>query len=269
MKILVTGALGLVGGVVYRHLTGSLKNFDVFALGRRRGHSERTDEQTRVTVPVDRLIVSDLSNLEELTELLSGFECVVHMAAYPRAEAPWESISTSNILSSYNVFEAGNRAGLKRVVYASTVMVSWGYYDDEPYTALRRKEYNDRTANPPKIKTTDPVRPTCLYASSKVFGEALARTYASESDLSCLCVRIGAVNAENKPAPEYQDVWCSHRDIAQIVERCVLAPEDLRFGIFYGVSESPRRWVDIDSAAEKLGYMPQDDAGQFLSPNGS
>ena len=159
MKILVTGALGLVGGVVYRYFSASPQRFDVYALSRRRGHSERTDEQTRVTVPEDRLIVSDLSNLEELTSLMSEFECVVHMAADPRAEAPWENISTSNILSSYNVFEAGSRAGVKRVVYASTVMVSWGYYEDEPYSAFKKNEYNDETANPPKIMTTDPVRP--------------------------------------------------------------------------------------------------------------
>ena len=265
MRILVTGALGLVGGVVYRHFSASPQRFEVYALSRRRGHSERTDEQTRVTVPEDRLIVSDLSNLEELTSLMSEFECVVHMAADPRAEAPWENISTSNILASYNVFEAGSRAGVKRVVYASTVMVSWGYYEDEPYSVFKKNEYSDETANPPKIMTTDPVRPTCLYASSKVFGEALARTYASESALSCLCLRIGAVNAENKPAPEYQDVWCSHRDIAQIVERCVLAAEHLKFGIFYGVSESPWRWVDIDSASEQLGYVPQDDASREMA----
>ena len=56
MKILVTGALGLVGGVVYRYFSASPQRFDVYALSRRRGHSERTDEQTRVTVPEDRLI---------------------------------------------------------------------------------------------------------------------------------------------------------------------------------------------------------------------
>ena len=264
MKMLVTGALGLVGGVVYRHLRDSQERFEVHALSRRRVHSVRTDKGTRVRVPEGRLIISDLSDLEELIGLLEGFDCIVHMAADPRPDAPWESISKSNLLASYNVFEAGRRAGVGRIIYASSVMATWGYRGTERYRAFAEGCYTRENADPPKISTADPVWPTCLYASSKVFGEALARHYSCTYGLSSLCLRIGAVNAANRPEPQLGDVWCSHRDIATLVEYGALAPQEVEFGIFFGVSDSPWRWVDIDSAQEQLGYAPQDDAGPFF-----
>lgn len=260
----MTGALGLVGGVVYRHLCNFPQRFDVYALSRRQVYSDRTDEGTRVTVPDGRLIVSDLSDLEELTRQFEGFNCIVHMAADPRPDAPWKAVSKSNLLAAYNVFEAGRCAGVERIIYASSVMVSWGYRDAERYRAFSEGRYTRENADPPKIATTDPVRPTCLYASSKVFGEALARHYAVAYGLSGLCVRIGAVNAVNQPNPNLGDVWCSHRDIAKVIECGVVASKKVEFGIFFGVSESPWRWVEIETAREQLGYVPKDNAGPFF-----
>jgi len=104
-----------------------------------------------------------------------------------------------------------------------------------------------------------PPRPTEAYSASKVWGEAMARMYAERHKLSCICIRIGWVNAENRPwQADLAAGWCSHRDIAQLVTRCVDAPDDLRFDIFYGVSDNRYRWVDIDHAHEVVGYAPQD-----------
>jgi hypothetical protein len=76
-----------------------------------------------------------------------------------------------------------------------------------------------------------------------------------------LCLRIGWVNAEDHPQNERGcAVWCSQRDIAQLVERSIEAPEDLKFDIFYGVSNNRWRWVDIEHPREVLGYIPQDSA---------
>lgn len=38
------------------------------------------------------------------------------------------------------------------------------------------------------------------------------------------------------------------------------APDALRFDIFHGVSNNHYRWVDLDHAREKVGYIPQDRA---------
>ncbi|MFN2229205.1 MAG: hypothetical protein ACK2VA_05515, partial [Anaerolineae bacterium] len=58
-------------------------------------------------------------------------------------------------------------------------------------------------------------------------------------------------------------VWCSQRDIAQLVERCICAPPDLRFDVFYGISDNRVRFADIEHAREVLGYVPQDRAEDY------
>ncbi len=44
-----------------------------------------------------------------------------------------------------------------------------------------------------------PFRPDGLYGCSKVWGEALARFYSDEYDMSVICVRLGAVLADDQP----------------------------------------------------------------------
>ena len=54
--------------------------------------------------------------------------------------------------------------------------------------------------------------------------------------------------------------WLSQRDCAHLIERCLAAP-DIRFGIYYGISNNPRQFWDITKARRELGYDPQDSAG--------
>ena len=44
------------------------------------------------------------------------------------------------------------------------------------------------------------------------------------------------------------------------VQRCVDAPESLRFDIFYAMSDNAKRWVDIEHAREVVGFVPDDGA---------
>ena len=82
-----------------------------------------------------------------------------------------------------------------------------------------------------------------------------------------ICLRIGGVEAEDRPPFEQgwaRSAWLSQRDVAQMVERAIQAPEDLRYGVFYVVSNNTWRWVDIDSARLALGYAPQDNAEDWI-----
>ncbi len=258
MKILITGAYGLVGSVVYKHLLKARPEDEIFGLGRRRHRSDRVDPEEAFDISEDRLFVSDLSDLGEVTRILTGFDTIVHMAADPRPEAPWESVLNSNIVGSYNIFEGSVRAGVKRVVAASTVMVSWGYFDEEPYQSMRAGTTDPATAGLHRITPADPVRPTCLYASSKVCVEALARTYTSTQPISIICLRIGTVNADDQPSPGCPDCWCSHRDISQMVEKCIVAKPSTKFAVYYAVSESPWRSFDLEGPRQEVGYVPMD-----------
>jgi nucleoside-diphosphate-sugar epimerase len=105
------------------------------------------------------------------------------------------------------------------------------------------------------------VRPLGLYGCSKVWGEALARHYTDTSDLSILCLRIGAVNAEDRPQQVRGfSVWCSQRDIVQMIERCIDAPDSLRFDIFYVLSNNRWGYRDLEHARQVIGFVPQDAA---------
>ncbi len=95
-----------------------------------------------------------------------------------------------------------------------------------------------------------------LYACSKIFGEALAHMYAFAHGMSCLCLRIGWVMPEDK-VPR-RALFCSRRDIVQLVERCIEAPATLRYDVFFGHSDNVDNLVDISHAREVLGYEPQD-----------
>jgi nucleoside-diphosphate-sugar epimerase len=85
--------------------------------------------------------------------------------------------------------------------------------------------------------------------------------YAYQYGLSCIVLRIGWVVSEDQPRGKWgSTVWCSQRDIVQLVERCILAPESLRFDVFFGHSANRWNFVDIQHAREVLGFEPQDGA---------
>jgi uronate dehydrogenase len=263
-KVLVTGAFGLIGGAVYRHLHAQSDRYDVYALSRRRASSQRRREQQPLDIPDEKLHLADLTDVDALRRAAVGMEVVVHMAAAADENAGLESVLASNVIGAYHVFEASRQAGVKRLVFASSVMANWGYQYDEPYKAIKECRFEDVPDEIPIVTHLDPVRPTELYSASKVWGESLAQVYADAHGLSCICLRIGWVNGADRPyRPELAAVWCSQRDIADLVERCVNAAEDLRFDIFYGVSNNRHRWVDIDHPRHMLGWVPRDCAEDF------
>ena len=259
-KVLVTGVFGLIAGSVYQKLTED--QYDVSGLARRTQPSARAPQDRQVGIPAERLHLANLADIKAVERAMEGVDTVVQMAADPRPDAPWESLLASNIVGVRNVFEAAVRQGVKRVVYASSIMVSWGYQQEEPYKGIGEGRFDEIDAERLHAVTHEwPHRPTGLYPATKIWGEALARYYADVHGLSVPCLRIGWVNAEDHPhKPESGAVWCSQRDVVQLVQRAVEAPADLRFDIFYGVSNNRWRWVDIEHARNVLGYIPQDSA---------
>lgn len=259
-RVLITGAYGLIGNTVYRTLIKFPDAYDVYGLARRQHPSDRLPASDLCAIPDDRLFVAGLSDVSALQKAVQGMDVVVHMAANPNAEAEWESVLNDNIIGTYNVFEASRQAGVKRIVSASSMQVIHGYSLDEPYASLSRGDF---TRFPPdgfaRLTTTQPTRPMNLYGASKVWGEALAYLYAYAHGLSCICLRIAWVLAEEPPPDADARVhWCSRRDVAQLVQRSIDAPDSLRFDVFFGLSDSDYNIGDIQHARDVLGYQPQD-----------
>jgi NAD+ dependent glucose-6-phosphate dehydrogenase len=269
-RVMVTGVYGLIAGSLYTSLRQQPERYEPWGLARRRQASERAPGQRLLLIPDSHFVLSDLSDLGALTRSLSGMDVVVHLAADPRPDAGWERVLASNIVGTRNLFEAAHRARVRRVVYASSVMVSWGYQQDEPYRSIAACQLDPAAAAQVPVVTHEwPVRPTGLYPASKVWGEALGRSFADVHGMSVLCVRIGWVNAADTPwsQPGLAPIWCSQRDVVRLLELAVQAPSQLRYDVFYAVSNNDQCWVDIQHAREVLGYIPQDSANDRKEPS--
>ena len=261
-RVLITGVYGLIAGALYQHLART-GGYEVHGTARRRHPSVRAPGDRRLSIPEERFHLVDLTDLEGMRAAVRGFDVVVAMAAEPAPEAAWERILASNVVGTYNTLEAARLEGVPRVVYASSVRVNRGYRSIEPYKAIAERRF-DAVPDPiPRVRVTDPPRPTEPYSASKVWGEALARIYAEQHGMSCPCVRVGWVNAVDWPyEDELVTVWCSQRDIVRIAQMCVDAPDALRFEVVYGLSASRYCWVDLEHSRATVGYVPLDNCDE-------
>jgi nucleoside-diphosphate-sugar epimerase len=243
-RVLITGMSGLIGDAVRRRLEG---RWVLRALNRR-------------PVPGVETHRADIGDLDAIAPAFLEVDAVVHLAANVQANPPWEAVLRDNVVGTYNVFEAARRAGVKRVVYASSGATVSNIERDEPYAALTAGRY-DEVTEWPVLTHESPTRPHGLYGCSKIWGEALARHFADTAGMSMICLRIGHVSAEDRPVkPREFSVWCSRRDIAQMVERCLAAPDSLRFDVFFVTSDNKWGYRDIEHARAVVGYAPEDRA---------
>ena len=250
-RVLVTGAEGVIGTAVREHLGGRY-------------------ELTSLTLAPQEFPshVADIADLDAILPAFENVEAVVHLAASPAIETPWDDVLRNNIIGTYNVFEAARQAGVACVVFASSNHVV-GMYELDGAPALYDPDDGrsyDHTAE---------IRPDSLYGVSKAYGEALGRMYMERHGLRVFCLRIGAVRAKDDPtAPStnplidldadgrrnrMRAVWLSHRDCAELIARC-LEVEDVSWAVVYGVSGNARRFWDVDHARDLLGWEPQDSA---------
>jgi nucleoside-diphosphate-sugar epimerase len=263
-KVLITGISGIVGSSAYLRLCAYPDRYQLYGFGRRRDLSARVTDNRRIDLPAERHWVGDLADFAAVRRAVDGMDAVIHLAADP-GSGDWDSLLKSNLIGAYNMFEACRQAGVRRLVAASTIQVSAGQHGREPYNAVGRGRIGAVPPEIPRVGDTMPAEPRNLYASTKVFSESLCRTYAHTHGMSCLAVRIGWVVAEDRPLHRRAvDIWCSQRDVGDLLRACIDAPEDLRFGIFYAMSNNVSCWVDMESARHLLGFVPQDRAEDWL-----
>jgi nucleoside-diphosphate-sugar epimerase len=253
VRVVITGAAGLIGGVL-RNGLGS--------------------QYELAAVDVERIpgIESTVANMAKgggkVWRAFRGAEVVVDLAAAPSISTPWDHIYGNNIRATINAFEAAREAGVRRVVFASSNHVTGLYEQSEPFASIVRGDYEGLDpAEVPLLTTSHPIRPDSPYGVGKAFGEATARYYAETHGMSALCLRIGTCKRSNRPenAREFATL-ITHEDLVGLVDRCIRAPDDVSFGIFYGVSDNTWRFWDIADAREQIGYEPHDDAERWREP---
>jgi nucleoside-diphosphate-sugar epimerase len=256
-RVLVTGANGLIGGFVMDAWRAPGSRFDPVGLARQPGpHAD---------------VVADIRDLDAMTAACAGIDAVVHLAASSAVESSWEAVLESNLIGTYTVFEAARRAGVPRVVFASSNHAI-GTYELEGAPELY--DLDDGRVYDHDAE----LRPDSLYGVSKVYGEALGRHYVDQHGMKVVCLRIGGARAPDAPShpnqlwadmrdrsPEtlalrrrMRAVWLSERDCVQLIEKSLLTEEP--WVVVYGISDNPRRFWDIEHARRVLGYEPRDAA---------
>ena len=242
--VLVTGMSGLIGSALRRHLDPA--QYELRSLSRRAVDG----------VPSHQ---ADIADLDAIQPAFAGVDMVVHLAAAV-GSPPFEALLHTNVIGTYNVFEAARRAKVSRVIFASSGATVSAWERDEPYRALVDGRYEE-LRDWPMITHETPLRPAGLYGASKVWGEVLGRHYADAHGMSVICVRIGRVRAEDRPRePREFAVYLSQRDAARMVERCLVAPPTVRFDIVFATSRNRWGYRDLDHARAVVGFEPVDAA---------
>jgi len=245
-KVLITGISGLVGAVIREGLKSEYEITGV-------------DLVSCEDAPT---LVADSINLTDILPAFEGVDTVVDLASEPSNFAPWDVIHKNNLACTYNALEASRLSGVGRVIFASSNHATGMYEEDKPYSEIVSGNYGEvDLENFPFITTDMPIRPDGPYGIGKAFGEAAGRFYSDRYGLSVLCMRIGTLNSESKPeSPRQFATLLTHGDLVQLVRCCIEAPADLKYGIYYGVSNNKRRFWDIGNARDEIGYIPVDNA---------
>jgi len=253
-RVLVTGANGTIGRLVRERLAD---RYQLTYLTHR---------------PADYLShVADIADLDAILPAFEGIDAVVQLAASVSVLSPWSEVLPANFIGTYNVYEAARRNGVDCVVFASSNHAV-GMYEVEAAPGIYALD------DPRVVDHRADLRPDSYYGVSKAYGEALGRYYVENHGLRVLCLRIGTVRADDDPrSPEIatanswlpltpeqaydrlRSTWLSHRDCAQLIARSLDA-DHVRFGIYYGISNNPRQFWDIEHARREIGYAPEDAA---------
>jgi nucleoside-diphosphate-sugar epimerase len=153
MKIAVTGGSGKLGRSVVQRLADeghSVLNLDV--------NGVRGPGFVRIDLRDYGQVADAILGIDERN---SGLDAVVHLGAIPAPGiAPDAATFHNNMLSTYNVFQAARRAGIKRLVYASSETVLGLPFDTDPPYIPVDEEY--------------PARPESTYSLVKHLEEQMA-----------------------------------------------------------------------------------------------
>lgn len=249
-KVLITGASGLIGGLVIRDLS---EKYEFSGLSRR--HVEG--------IPHTQ---ADITDEKALREASSGMDMVLHLAAEIQDHDNWEKVMASTIGGTLNMYRAAQETGVKRVVFMSTGSTMCGYewYTGSPYGALARNELERLPAGAEMISYLDPPRPDSFYGVGKLFGENTGRLFSDRYDMSVLCIRLGVVVQSDQPVLlRHFPGFLAQTDAVQMIDKCLSAPDSVRFDIFDAISENSRRWRDTRHAKQVLGWKPTGSSDKF------
>ncbi len=183
---LVTGGAGFIGSPLVQALVRRgepVRVLDNFATGRRgnlAGLEDRVD-----------LMEGDLRRLPDVEKAVDGVDVVFHqggLTSVPRSIADPLATHEANATGTLHVLWAARRAGVRRVIFASSSSV----YGDTPSL--------------PKVEEMSPA-PRAPYAASKLAGEQHCRVFSEIYGLETVALRyFNVFGPRQDPTSEYAAV---------------------------------------------------------------
>ena len=175
MKVLVTGGAGYIGSVLVRQLLNKghkVRAFDSLKFG-----GESLYEV--MLHPDFEFIKGDIRNASQVNEALKGIEAIAHLAAIvgdPACKKYSEEAKATNLGGSIALFEAAEKAGIKRFVFASTCSNYGKMPDPESF-----------------VVETSALNPISLYAELKVEFEKFLLETKKDSIMCSTALRFSTV----------------------------------------------------------------------------
>ena len=175
MKVLVTGGAGYIGSVLVRQLLNKgyqVRAFDSLKFG--------GDALYDVMLNPDfEFMLGDVRNIEEVKKALEGIDAIAHLAAIvgdPACKKYSDEAKETNWKGSVALFDAAEKAGVKRFVFASTCS-NYGKMPDPDSFVTETSELN----------------PVSLYAELKVKFEKYLLEEKKDSNICSTSLRFSTV----------------------------------------------------------------------------
>ena len=175
MKVLVTGGAGYIGSVLVRrllHKGHAVRAFDSLKFG--------GDALYDVMLhPSFEFMKGDIRNADEVAKALEGIDAIAHLAAIvgdPACKKYSEEANATNWDGSVALFEAAEKAGVKRFVFASTCS-NYGKMPDPDSFVIETSRLN----------------PVSLYAELKVKFEKYLLEDRKDTKICSTALRFSTV----------------------------------------------------------------------------
>lgn len=175
MKVLVTGGAGYIGSVLVRQLLE--KGYKVRALDSLKFGGDALYEV--MLNPNFEFIKGDIRNASDVDLALKGVDAVAHLAAIvgdPACKKFSEEAHETNWNGSVALFEAAEKAGIKKFVFASTCSNYGKMPDPDSF-----------------VTETSELRPVSLYAELKVKFEKYILEERKNSKMCATSLRFSTV----------------------------------------------------------------------------